>query len=204
LAKEVTLLVRDINEAGSYGFNIAEYVVTEPMESVFMGREVVSEEMFIESLERNKQANVVIAIGTPSVRQRIVNRLNDYDIRYPCLVHPSSKLNSSVNIKEGVIICSNVIFTVDITIGKHTYINFGCSIAHDVKIGDFVQINPFACISGKVKIGDNSVVGAGSVIYGGIKIGAGCTIGIGSVVLQDLKENTTVFGNPARKLPLKM
>ena len=202
LAKDVTLLLEDINSIGSKNkYNIAGYVINEPRESSFMGRDLLSLETFCEMLEGNKKANVVIAIGTPSVRQDIVNKLGKYDIEYPRLIHPSSKLNPSLNIKDSVTIFSNVILFLDIVIGKHTYIHAGCAIGHDVEIGDFVQMNPCCCISGEVKIGDSCLVGAGSIIHQGVKVGAGCTVGIGSVLFQNLKANTAVFGNPARRLP---
>jgi len=204
LSKEVTQLIEHINLVARDTYNIAAYVLTiHVTEPLFRGKKVISEQTFLERLEKNGEAHVVIAIGTPSVRQTIVNRLNNYNIHYPCLIHPSSKLDPSVSMKEGVTICANVTSTVDISIGRHTYINFGCTIAHDVQIGDFVQINPLSSISGRVKIGNNCLIGAGSIIHENTKIGDGCTVGIGSVVLQDLKPNTTVFCNPARQLPLR-
>jgi len=203
LAKEVTQLVEEINAVATEKYDVKGYVVTKPIEPFFRGKEVSSEEEFCAYLKKGHQANVVVAVGTPSGRRRIINSFSSYDIHYPCLIHPSSRLNPSISLKEGITICANVICTVDIAVGRHTYINFGCSVAHDVYIGEFVQVNPMCAISGRVKIGDNCTIGAGSIILQGIEIGAGSTVGIGSVVLRNVKPMTTVFGNPAKQLPLR-
>jgi len=47
-------------------------------------------------------------------------------------------------------------------------------------------------------IGDNVFIGAGARILGGIRIGDNSVIGANSVVIQDVPDNTTVVGIPAR------
>ena len=200
LAKEVTLLVEDINDAGEPKFNIAGYVVPTREDKTFLGKPVVAEDDFLQGLDKEDSTGVVLAVGDPAVRRTIVDKLNNYGITYPRLIHPSAKLHSFVSVGEGSVICSDVIFSMDIVIGSHCYINLRCSFGHDVQIGDFVQISPHSLINGNTKIGDDCMIGAASTIYPGVKIGPSCTVGIGSVVLKDVPEATTVFGNPARKL----
>ena len=45
---------------------------------------------------------------------------------------------------------------------------------------------------------DNVTVYANAVIIGGITIGNNAKIGAGSVVINDVPDNATVVGNPAR------
>ena len=49
-----------------------------------------------------------------------------------------------------------------------------------------------------IKIGDLTFVGAGSVIIPQISIGSNVTIGAGSTVINNIKNNFTVYGNPAK------
>jgi len=49
-------------------------------------------------------------------------------------------------------------------------------------------------------IGDNVIMGAGSKILGAIHIGNNVTIGANAVVINDVKDNTTVVGIPAREI----
>jgi len=201
LSKDVTMLIEDINSASKHSLNIAGYIVTNPEDSTFMGRAVVPEEDFLRRLRSGSPASVVIAIGTPAVRTHIVSLLAGCKVTYPTLIHPRANLNRMVSVGKGVVVCANVVFGADATVGNHTYINIAATIGHDVEIGDFVQIEPQSLIMGTVKIGDGCLIGTGSAIRQGITIGPGSIVGLGAAVVHDVLENTTVVGNPARPLP---
>jgi acetyltransferase-like isoleucine patch superfamily enzyme len=51
-----------------------------------------------------------------------------------------------------------------------------------------------------VTIEDEVFIGSGVTIVAGVQIGKGARIGAGSVVIASVKENETVFGNPAQKV----
>lgn len=200
--REITKLVADINEQEADKYRIVGYVAAEAPSETLNGLKIISEEAFMDIVAGGGHIAVALAIGTPSAREKIASQLKNYDVEYPTLVHPSSKLNASVTHGEGLLVCAGVIFTADIKIGRHTCINCGCLVGHDVEIGDFVQANPQCCISGDVKIGNKCMLGASSVIHQGIKIESGSTVGIGAVVLRNVKADTVVYGNPARVLPV--
>lgn len=81
-----------------------------------------------------------------------------------------------------------------IVIGETAVVGDNCSLFHNVTLGG----------TGKTggdrhpKLGDNVTIGAGTQILGNIKIGKGTKIGAGSVVLEDLPENVTAVGVPAK------
>jgi len=52
-------------------------------------------------------------------------------------------------------------------------------------------------ICGFAQIGEASYFGSGSRVLPHVKIGNHATIGAGSVVLRKVKDEDTVFGNPA-------
>ena len=49
-----------------------------------------------------------------------------------------------------------------------------------------------------VRIGKNVWIGSDVTILPSVTIGDGAIVGAGSVVTKDVKENTIVFGNPAK------
>ena len=50
-----------------------------------------------------------------------------------------------------------------------------------------------------VTINDHSWIGIGATLVNNINIGQYVTIGAGSVVLNDVRDNATVYGVPARE-----
>lgn len=73
-------------------------------------------------------------------------------------------------------------------------------IGHGVKIGKRNLIAAGSVVAGRTETGQDIWIGLGSLISNGLHIGDNSKIDIGSVVIKDVKENTEVFGNPARTI----
>ena len=72
---------------------------------------------------------VVCAVGSPAVRKRIINRLqNISNIHFATLIDPTVQYSDRVKIGEGTIICAGTVITVDVTIGKYVIINLNCTL----------------------------------------------------------------------------
>ena len=109
-------------------------------------------------------------------------------------------------------------FGANITIGKHTYVNFNVTMLDvgPIRIGSNVLIAPNAQlytathdmefqarrrwqVYGKgITIEDDVWIGGGAVICPGVTIGARSIVGAGAVVTKDVPEDVVVAGNPAR------
>jgi serine O-acetyltransferase len=89
-------------------------------------------------------------------------------------------------IDEGLVLIHgyNIVINPLVKIGKN------CTILHEVTIG--------AIKGGVPTIGDNVFIGCAAKILGGIKIGNNVKIGACAVVLEDVPDNATVVGFPAR------
>lgn len=143
---------------------------------------------------------VVIAIGDPATREKIVNSLPK-DTKYFKAIHKSVQiLDSNVDIGEGSIICSSSILTTNIKIGKHCHLNLQTTIGHDVRVGDFFTTAPGAKVSGNCSIGDRVYVGTNASIREKIKICADTTIGLNAGVVKNILEPGIYVGVPAKRI----
>lgn len=104
-----------------------------------------------------------------------------------------------------------------ISIGEHTFINYGASITayREVRIGRHCLLGHHLRIidqneygleqreiapAAPVVIEDHVWIGAHVIILPGVRIGRNSAIGAGSVVTKDVPANCLVVGNPARVL----
>ena len=73
-------------------------------------------------------------------------------------------------------------------------------IDHDNKIGKFCSIGPGSTIGGKVKINDYSAIALGSSVIQEISIGGHVVVGAHSLILNNVMDNTLVYGVPAKEI----
>ena len=63
---------------------------------------------------------------------------------------------------------------------------------------NFCNIYPGTHLAGRITVGDRTLIGIGASIKEKITIGKNAVIGAGSVVIDDVPDNTTVYGVPAK------
>jgi len=163
-------------------------------EKNIMGIEVIPQSVFSPEFY-----DVVVAIGDPIKRKRVVETLPP-ETTYAKIVHPSAIISKWVEIGDDAIITSGVIITCNIKIGKHSQLNLHTTIGHDCIIGDYFTTAPGAKISGNCNFGDNVYLGTNSSVRQGISICDDVTIGMGGVVVKDIYESGVYVGNPLRKI----
>lgn len=150
-------------------------------------------------LEADHEIWCICAIGNAGVRKKVIERLKRAShIRFATLTDPKVNISERVSIGEGSIICTGSILTVDICIGRHNIINLDCTIGHDVVLDNFVTLYPSVNVSGLVKIGECTEIGTGANIIQEKRIGDRTIIGAGAVVINDIGNDCTAVGSPAR------
>ena len=99
-------------------------------------------------------------------------------------IHPAAKIGRGVLIDHGM----------GVVIGETAEVGDGCTIYQGVTLGgtgkDTGKRHP--------TIGNNVLIGSGAKVLGPFKVGANARIAAGAVVLNEVPENATAVGVPAR------
>lgn len=206
-AKEVDWLIHDTFKITGIDYRPSYFVAEKgnPLVNTKINMvDVIDEETLFKEF-RNCLINCFIAVGSPTIRKKIVTRIktNLKKVIFPNLIHPSvcyDSRKSKLSLGEGNIICAGSVLTTDIVIKDFVHINLNSTIGHDCNINSFVTISPGVHISGNVIIGASVFFGSGAVVGEKLFIKDEVIIGAGSVVLKSIEDVGTYVGAPAKKI----
>lgn len=138
---------------------------------------------------------VVVAIGSPSVRKAVVEKLSMAGFISERLIHPRTEMSRWVEVGEGAVICAGCILTTNVRMGKQVQINLGCTIGHDVVMEEYATLAPGVHVSGFVHLGKRVYVGTGAVLINGteespLMIGDDVVIGAGACITKSISYGT--------------
>lgn len=145
-------------------------------------------------------ADIFVAIGNNSTREKIQKKLEDKGASIPVLVHPNAVIGPEVELGFGTVIMAGVVINCCSRIGKGCIVNTGATIDHDNMIEDYVHISPGVHLAGTVNVCRGSWIGIGSTVSNNVSITGGCIVGAGTVVVRDINEPGTYIGVPARRV----
>jgi sugar O-acyltransferase (sialic acid O-acetyltransferase NeuD family) len=153
-----------------------------------------------ENIYDQNTRSLIMAIADPSLKEILYKKYTQQGFTFENFIHPSAVIAKTAVIGAGVVISPNVVISANVVLSTLVYINYGCGVGHDAFIGAYTQVNPGVQISGYVKIGNKSTLGAGVTVLPNIEVGNLASIGAGSTVVGNVSPESTVFGNPARKI----
>lgn len=188
--------------AGGLGREIANLVKRNRIVAGFYDDKAIEQDYLgtLDQISVTAYLKYSVAIGDPIIKKKIIKKLQGLELEFTNIISEHTVMPKEHLKGTGCIICDGVISTVNCQIGSHVLLNINATIGHDVVIGDYCSIMPGANISGNVRIGEATLIGSGSVILQGVKIGANVKVGAGAVVTNDVPDNTTVVGVPARRI----
>ena len=141
----------------------------------------------------------IIAVSDCSWKEKIYNQLKGH-VSFYTYIAPDAIIGKFNQIGEGAIICPKSLISTNVKIGTCVTIISGTQIGHDVIVGDFSSIMGGISLNGSVNIGKKVFIGTKATVIPKIQVEEGATVGAGSVVIRRVKSNTTVFGNPAKRI----
>lgn len=139
-------------------------------------------------------------IGSASVKAAIQSHLMEKGVKFETIIAYGGYVGPYTEIGPGCVFYGNVIISVNCKIGAGVLLNQSVNIGHDSIIGDYTTIMPSTGISGCCKIGTEVSIGGHAFVIPGKKIGDKATIAAGSIVFSNVKSETTVLGNPAKRI----
>ena len=151
-------------------------------------------------LQHKDDALCTCTIGNSKTRANVQQRLAAQGVRFETISAFGSYIAPFTEIGKGCVFYGGVTISVNCKIGDGVLMNQMVNIGHDVTIGDFTSIMPFSGISGNCKVGKEVNIGGHAFVVPGRKVGDGATIAAGSIVFSNVRANTTVLGNPARRM----
>ncbi len=140
------------------------------------------------------------SIGEGKLRAKIISFIENNGLSQTNTIHKTANVSKDVVLESSIFISNGAIINTLSTIKKGAIINTGAIIEHECNISEYAHVGPGAVLAGNVEIGQNTFIGANATVIQGINIGSNVTIGAGAVVIDDVPDNATYVGNPARKL----
>lgn len=143
---------------------------------------------------------LLFAVGNNSIRKNLAKKYADH-FKFPrAIIHRSAVVSRLSSIGPGSVVFANAVINPEAWIGNHVIVNTGAVIEHECQVEDYVHISPRVALGGDVRIGEGTHIGIGASVIQGVKIGKWSTIGAGAVVIDDIPDNCTAVGVPARPI----
>lgn len=118
-------------------------------------------------------------------------------------IHARAYVSASASLGHGNLIAAGVIIGTGARLGNHCVLHANCLVDYSATVGDFVQLGAGSVLNSSVTVEEGAFIGSGVTVVSGVTIGRNARIGAGSVVIENVKNNATVFGNPAVPLAKK-
>ncbi|MDT0142247.1 NeuD/PglB/VioB family sugar acetyltransferase [Microbacterium sp. PRC9] len=151
----------------------------------------------------SRSEDLLVCVGRSQGRRSVVRRLRDAGVgerRYVAFVAGSVRMGPSSHILPGTILLDGVVVTADVAIGRHVVVMPNCTITHDDVVEDFATLAAGVSLGGSVRVGEAAYIGMNASVRQGLRVGVAATVGMGAVVLDDVPDEETWAGVPAREI----
>jgi sugar O-acyltransferase (sialic acid O-acetyltransferase NeuD family) len=154
----------------------------------------------ISAFQPGPSDSLLVAIGTPATRRRIVESLRGRGASFATLIHPTAVVARTAKLLPGTILCPLSLVSAGAVLDEFVIVNVASSVGHDVIVGAYATLSAHVDLTGGVHLGDEVLVGSGARVLPGISVGARAVLGAGAVVVRSVPQDTTVYAAPAKRL----
>lgn len=140
----------------------------------------------------------LIGINDPKERKRIGDYMDTIHAKPGYAIHPTAQLGYQSFYKPGLVMGPLSVLTTEVYLGRHVHLNTGASINQSSTVGDYCTLSPGARVCGDVRVGDTTYLGANSTVINLMHVGRNSILGAGAVVIDEIPDNCTAVGVPAK------
>jgi len=154
----------------------------------------------VENYEIQENDVFVCALGSVQWKKHYVEIILSKGGEFINLIHPTVIFTSNVKLGNGLIIFMYSNISNDCVVDDFVTIQGFVAIGHDSKIGKWAHINAYSFMGGYAILEEEVCLNTRSTVLPNVIVRKGATVGAASLVIKNVKEGTTVFGVPAKKI----
>jgi len=154
----------------------------------------------VEKYEIQENNVFVCALGSVQWKKHYVEIILSKGGKFINLIHPTVIFTSNVKLGNGLIIFMYSNISNDCIVDDFVTIQGFVAIGHDSKIGKWSHINAYSFTGGYAILEEQVCLNTRSTVLPHIIVRKGATVGAASLVIKNVKEGTTVFGVPAKRI----
>jgi sugar O-acyltransferase (sialic acid O-acetyltransferase NeuD family) len=142
----------------------------------------------------------ICALGSVKWKKHYVEVILSKGGKFVNLIHPTVIFNLNVKLGNGLIIFMYSNISNDCEVDDYVTIQGFVAIGHDSKIGKWSHINAYSFMGGYAVLEEEVCLNTRATVLPNVIVRKRATVGAASLVIKNVKEDTTVFGVPAKRI----
>lgn len=119
---------------------------------------------------------------------------------FPTFICPAATVFNTSRLGVGCYVAGKDVLSADVSLGNFVLVHDNVTLGHDVHVGDHSVIENGVFCGGFVQVGPRTTLHTRATVLPHKKIGSDAVVGACSCVVRNVKDGSTVFGVPARRI----
>lgn len=179
-----------------YNYEITGFIDEFSKNKTHLGYPILAHDL--DELKNSKSYVYFIAIGNNEKRKAWYDKLSVRRLRMINVVDRSAIVSPRATLGTCCFVGKFAVINSKAMVNDNCIINTRALVEHGCKLEKHVNLSTNAVLNGDVIVGEGSFIGSCSVTIGQLVIGNWSTVGAGAVVINDIGNNVTVAGVPAK------
>lgn len=142
----------------------------------------------------------ICAMGNVPSKKKCVEVILEKGGRFITLIHPSANVAPDARIGTGCIVMQQATIGATAVMDDFVLVQISAIVGHDARVGKYSRLDCLSVMVGGTELKEEVTVHTAAVINHKVVVGKQAQVGACSLVIRNVKQGTTVFGNPARTI----